>query len=117
MKFDVDKIIFQLLLLDGNETTKLYEVTYEKFKQLIVEVIKVKYDVRWCSNIHCQCWPESAIGELIKDSKLKPWLQEMGKKTSLYEQLLAITNNISEKTVWDKNGDYLRSGDEYIHIH
>ena len=43
----IDKIIFELLLKDGNETNfiKNYDV-YFNFQELIKELVKVKYNIR-----------------------------------------------------------------------
>ena len=47
----IDKIIFELLLKDGNETNfiKNYDV-YFNFQELIKELVKVKYNIRYCRN-------------------------------------------------------------------
>ena len=107
---DIDEIIFSLLLLDGNEASELSVDAYRQFKQLIIETVKAKYDVRWCSNLHCSCWPESSIKHLIEKEELKEFLF----RCDLYDQLSDISNNVSDKTVWDDDGNHIRSGKKYL---
>ena len=47
----IDKIIFELLLKDGNETNLIENKSiYFSFQELIKELIKIKYDIRYCKN-------------------------------------------------------------------
>lgn len=63
----IDKIIANLLLLDGNESTLLdNENDYILFRRLIIELTKVKYDIRWCGNTGCKCHPEYEIKGILK---------------------------------------------------
>ena len=64
----IDKIIFELLLKDGNETHFIENANvYFDFQELIKELIKIKYDIRYCKNKGCCCHPEHSIKELIKE--------------------------------------------------
>lgn len=74
---DIDKILFKVLLLHGNESTFLDFDTYQLFKNLLIELTKIKYNIRYCSNKNCPCHPESAIKKLLSESKtLCDFLQE-----------------------------------------
>ena len=73
----IDKILFNLLLLDGNETNLLNDNnTIQNYRALVLELTKVKYNIRYCSNDNCPCHPEYAIKKLIEDDSLVNFLIE-----------------------------------------
>jgi hypothetical protein len=80
-----DKILFKALLLDGNETCELDTNTHAKFNKLLIELTKIKYDIRYCSNLNCPCHPETAIKELFKDNSLIEFLDENNLCDCIYE--------------------------------
>ena len=47
----IDKIIFELLIKDGNESNLIENANvYFNFQELIKELMKAKYDIRYCRN-------------------------------------------------------------------
>ena len=61
----IDKIIFELLLKDGNETHLIGNANVNfDFQELIKELTKIKYDIRYCKKKDCFCHPEYRIKEL-----------------------------------------------------
>lgn len=90
----MNKILFKLLLLDGNETALIQNgETYQHFKSLIVEVAKANNDIRYCSNHNCKCHPESAIKSLLKNKELVSFLNEFAK--GLVEDLTELCETYS----------------------
>ena len=76
----MDKILFKLLLLDGNETSMIKGIeTYKDFRSLTIEVAKASKNVRYCKNHHCSCHPESVIKILLKNKDLKDFLNNYAK--------------------------------------
>ena len=75
-KETISEILFELLKLDGNETSYLNKELYPYFYRLIVELAKVEKDVRWCSNEKCICHPEYNIKEILKNEDLVFFLSE-----------------------------------------
>ena len=73
---DIDKILFKVLLLDGNESTMLEPIVYTDFKELIIELTKIAYNIRYCTNKNCPCHPESMIKILLKSKSLCDFLTE-----------------------------------------
>ena len=73
----IDKIIFELLLKDGNETYYIENSNvYFNFQELLKELINIKYDIRYCGNENC-CWhPEYRIKELMKNKKLIEFIEK-----------------------------------------
>ena len=101
----IDNIIFSLLTLDGNETYLIddyYKTSYKKYKELVFELIKKKYDVRYCRLESCKCHPESKLREVIKDDELMRFVKDnIGEK--LYNQMiLMIAKEYDIKTVFDE---------------
>ena len=73
----IDEIIFELLLKDGNETNLIENKSiYFSFQELIKELIKIKYDIRYCGNEGCSCHPEYRIKELMKNKELADFIKE-----------------------------------------
>ena len=70
----IDRILFSLLLLDGNETNIIKVDTYNLFKTLLIELTKIKYNIRFCSKMNCICHPETIIKEILQDNNLKEFL-------------------------------------------
>lgn len=72
----IDKLILTLLMLDGNETIHLSMDNQLAFKNLIVQITRIKYGVRWHEyNRECSCQPEWSIKTLLKDNELKEFLE------------------------------------------
>ena len=89
----IDKIIFELLLKDGNETQLIKSVyDYFDFQELIKELIKIKYDIRYCKNKDCCCHPEHRIKELMKNKKLLEFLRNYCYKDISKDILELVTN-------------------------
>ena len=84
----IDKIIFELLLKDGNENSNVYF----NFQELLKELIKIKYDIRYCGNENCCCHPEYRIKELMKNKKLIEFIEKYCYKDILKDILKLITN-------------------------
>jgi hypothetical protein len=110
LDMDIDNIIYRLLLIDGNETWELSDVGFDLFHRLIVQLSAIKYNVRWCSNQNCVCWPESTIRRIIENKEINDLLRNFG----LLENIKAIAAETSEGkiTVWDndKIGTFLLPG-------
>ena len=53
-------------------------------QKLIIEVTKCINNIRFCSNYHCSCHPESVIKELLKNKELVLFLDN-GSKTIVDE--------------------------------
>ena len=89
----IDKIIFELLLKDGNETYYIEKSNvYFNFQELLKELIKIKYDIRYCGNENCCCHPEYRIKELMKNKKLIEFIEKYCYKDILKDILKLITN-------------------------
>ena len=89
----IDKIIFELLLKDGNETYLIKNVNdYFDFQELIKELIKIKYDIRYCKNKDCSCHPEHRIKELMKNKKLVEFLENNCYKNITKDIFELVTN-------------------------
>lgn len=73
---NIDKLIFKMLLLDQNETQELSSDDYEYFRILIVELTKIKYNIRYCTNNNCPCHPESTLKKLLGKDNLAQFLKE-----------------------------------------
>lgn len=96
MNTNIDSIITELLLLDGNETNLIENANvYFKFQELIKELMKVKYNIRWCSNINCCCQPEYSISEFLKDKGLTDFLKNYCYK-NIYNDILDLLNEKQE---------------------
>lgn len=89
----IDKIIFELLLKDGNETNLIENADlYFKFQELTKELVKVKYNIRYCRNKNCSCHPEYRIKELMKNEKLLGFLEDYCYKNISKDILELVTN-------------------------
>ena len=89
----IDKIIFELLLKDGYETQLIKNVNdYFDFQELIKELIKIKYDIRYCKNKGCSCHPEYRIKELMKNKKMVEFLENYCYKNITKDILELVTN-------------------------
>ena len=89
----IDKIIFELLLKDGNETHFIESTNvYLIFQELIKELIKIKYDIRYCKNKDCCCHPEHRIKELMKNKKLVEFLENNCYKNITKDIFELVTN-------------------------
>lgn len=93
----IDKIIFELLIKDGNETTYIENANvYFNFQELIKELMKVKYDIRYCRNKYCCCRPEYRIKELIKNKYLIEFLEKYCYK-NISEDISKLLTNYEPK--------------------
>ena len=89
----IDKIIFELLLKDGNETNLIENKSiYFSFQELIKELIKIKYDMRYYGNNNCSCHPEHRIKELISNDALAEFIKAYCYKDILKDILELVTN-------------------------
>ena len=89
----IDKIIFELLLKDGNETYYIENSNvYFNFQELLKELIKIKYDIRYCGNENCCCHPEYRIKELMKNKKLVEFLENNCYKNITKDIFELVTN-------------------------
>lgn len=92
MKTNIDKIITELLMLDGNETNFIDNANvYFNFQELIKELTKVKYNIRWCSNLDCCCQPEYTIRRVLKDNGLIDFLNKYCDE-NIYNDILDLLN-------------------------
>lgn len=110
---NVDEVIFRLLLIDGNESNELDSETRLLFEQLVIALVKMKYDVRWCSNLACPCWPESRINSFLINKTLAGFLIKNG----IYESIVALLNEPQKqpiRTVWAADGNSFRRGTEFL---
>ena len=93
----IDKIIFELLIKDGNETNFIENANvYFNFQELIKELMKVKYDIRYCRNKYCCCYPEYRIKELIKNKELIEFLEKYCYK-NISEDISELVTNYEPK--------------------
>ena len=91
------EIVPTLLMLEGNESTTLSEKGQEKYKELLINVFKFMYDIRWCSQDNCPCQPETRIAELLGDEELASFLRR--------ERVLEFIDLETNKTtVFEKYG-------------
>jgi len=86
---DIEKILFKALLLDGNETCEISKDTYEKFKILLIELAKIQYNIRYCSNPNCLCHPESTVHKLLADEEIIVFLED----NNLLDNIVELINN------------------------
>lgn len=92
MKTNIDKIITNLLSLDNNETNFIENANvYFNFQELIKELTKVKYNIRWCSNLDCCCQPEYTIRRVLKDKGLIDFLNKFCDE-NIYNAILDLLN-------------------------
>lgn len=88
-----EEILTYLLLLDGNETAFISDETYEKFKVILIEVVKITQNIRYCSNPNCVCHPESKIKKILMDEKIRKFLNE----NRILEDIEEMVNNYTPK--------------------
>ena len=92
------EILYNLLLLDGNETTVLSCNTYMDYKCLLVEATKAEKNIRYCDTKGCSCHPESMIKVLLKNKELVDFLKEHIN----YEELIRLTNDYEPITIFER---------------
>ena len=93
----IDEIIFELLLKDGNETNLIENKSiYFSFQELIKELIKIKYDIRYCGNEGCSCHPEYRIKELMKNKELADFIKEYCYK-DIFKDISELVTNYEPK--------------------
>ena len=98
----LDNIIVKLLLLDGNESNLLEtQQDYDDFKNLIIELTKVKYDIRWCSNEFCTCHPKSDVKNIMKNKNLCDFIECYS--SIKIEDIINMTNKYTAVTVYDRS--------------
>ena len=88
----IDKVLIKFLLLDGNESSLLEYDDLIKFKFIIVELSKIKYDIRYCKKKDCFCHPEYRIKELMENEKLLEFLENYCYKDISKDILELVTN-------------------------
>ena len=91
----IDKVLIKFLLLDGNESSLLEYDDLIKFKFIIVELSKIKYDIRYCEKRKCRCHPESSIEYILKDASDN--LIEFLKQENIYEALKELIESYEVK--------------------
>ena len=100
----IDKLISALLMLDGNETINLSKDNQNAFKNLIVQISRIKYGVRWHEyDRDCSCQPEWRIMTLLTDVEFKEFL-ERKKVLEDIETLLDKPIN-KNMTVWGDSNE------------
>ena len=93
----IDKIIFELLLKDGNETHLIGNANVNfDFQELIKELTKIKYDIRYCKKKDCFCHPEYRIKELMENEKLLEFLENYCYK-NISKDILELATNYEPK--------------------
>lgn len=95
----IDKLLITLLMLDRNETTSLSMNNRIEFKNLITQISRIKYGVRWHDyDRECSCQPEWSIKILLKDDELKEFLE----REKLLEDIQTLLDEPINKnmTVW-----------------
>ncbi|MDR2073767.1 MAG: hypothetical protein LBP36_00090 [Oscillospiraceae bacterium] len=106
----IDKILPYLLILNGNDASSLKKETRLKFEKLIICLMKIKYNIRYCSSKFCKCHPETIINELLIDDKLSNFLNknnhgEFGFSVEVKNALEVIKSVIKESdesiTIYD----------------
>ena len=93
----IDKILFNILRLDGNETYNLSDDDYNIFKNVIVELTKIKYNIRYCSTKKCECHPESRLEKLLKNEEITSLLQY----DNISHDIKYIIDNYEPITIYD----------------
>jgi len=102
----IDKILFKILILDGNEATVLSDKAYKDFRGLLIELSKVKYDIRYCTNKDCQCHPEPNIKKLVQDNQeLRDFFTNQRLILDIEEIIYTLYEESYKNTIWDKVGD------------
>jgi hypothetical protein len=95
---EIDKILIMLLRFDGNDANFLSAESRRKFERLIILLMRVKYNIRYCDSLECECQPETSIRELLEDENLAQFLKGyelerfVPKEKNLYELLKNIHN-------------------------
>ena len=102
----IDKILIKCLLLDGNETSLLEYNDLIKFKFIIVELSKIKYDIRYCQKKKCKCHPESSIEYILEESSEK--LIKFLKDERIYDDIKKLIEDYEVKITQYVYNIYLR---------
>ena len=92
------KIMEENAPTDGVFVGRFVLVEYDdliKFKFIIVELSKIKYDIRYCEKRKCRCHPESSIEYILKDASDN--LIEFLKKENIYEALKELIESYEVK--------------------
>ncbi len=69
-----NQIVKRMLLLRGNETSMLDINTQMMFDEILIELVEIENNIRWCSNKNCKCHPESKIKSLIQNEEIYRFL-------------------------------------------
>lgn len=93
---NLNNILLDLLIIDQNETCILTAENYNIFKSLVVEIMKVKYDIRFCSNENCSCHPEKQIENILKTNKE---LVSFLKQEKLYDDIIYLINHSDQSKI------------------
>ena len=91
----MEDILFKLLLLDGNETSFLSEKEYENYKTLVIAVVEVIADIRYCHRKGCPCHPEASIKKILKQETIVKFLNDYA--SGIIEQLEYWCENYEPK--------------------
>lgn len=97
---DIDIVIKEILSMDGNETNLLESgEDYQRFSRFLTNMVKKRYDIRWCSRVGCPCHPEHSMRRTLrKDSSLVQFLSYMDNYGLLEE---VVFREYEGKTVFD----------------
>ena len=75
--FKTNDILINLLTLDGNETNYIKDSEiYLLYKDLMIEVVKIEKNIRYCNRKDCPCQPEYKIRKLLEDKQLVDFLND-----------------------------------------
>lgn len=98
---DLDNVIHNLLLLHNNETTAIKDTEIrELFDSLLIALFKVKYNVRFCSNEHCRCHPESTIKEILENKEVLDFIENYSYINKDIQEMLNL-DNYKPTTIFD----------------
>jgi hypothetical protein len=97
---DLDKHLFELLLLDGNDTHNLSETGKSYFNRLIINLEAIRLNIRWCSIQNCACHPEQSVKEILRNEEIKSLLTQFSiigmQFTDLYDYLNWLVDNTDQ---------------------
>lgn len=98
----IDKIQKDMLMLLGNEETRLPLKSRHGYTLIIAELDRIRMGIRYHEyKGDCPCQPETRIKEIInEDNKLKKFLEEEKLLEGIYMIVYIETIN-SQKTVFD----------------
>lgn len=96
----LDRIIEQLLLTHDEQACLLDKEKTVELTELIIEIIKARYDIRYCTHKRCACHPEYHIKTLlIKYDRLNKLLEKENLLSDIVEHCEEYVNL---ESVFDK---------------